>query len=73
MRKEQKCETCKFFDSWGFSVTDNKDLAHGACMRFPPTVGNIGYKELPAEFPIVEADMWCGEHKATIRQRKKAS
>lgn len=54
------CRTCQWFDAMSSGHV-------GSCRRYPPTV--IPYHKEGStqrdttEWPVVEAEDWCGEHK----------
>lgn len=59
------CGTCMFWElSWDQDELENllpESKYCGDCRRYPPVVTT----EVPAEFPITEFAMWCGEHKCS--------
>lgn len=63
MIDKYRCFDCKFFDKINNKV--------GLCKRYPPTVwGNPPSRDDPnfsmqVNFPMVDADEWCGEFKET--------
>lgn len=59
-----KCETCKYFDRFGYAGLRIAGYENpGLCRRYPPLP--IGEEGRPI-YPGVGGDSWCGEHEEEI-------